>query len=899
MFNKKIGFISFSTFFVFILLLHFTFADQSPPKNVLLLHSDYRGYEWTETIEDEIKSFFVKNKDNIELSVEYMDIKRHPCKNFCLKLFEFYKNKYKNMKFDVIIVTDIEALNFLKEYSDKLFIDTSIVYCGIYDDEKLKDDRCIGVIEEINIQNSIYNILKIHPNTKNIIFITDQTSRGRYYQKKIKNEKIQYANINIETWDELEISRLMDNIKNLPKESVIFFMYPILKNDFKNIMPIDAINIIKENVHIPIYSFWDVFLNNGITGGFLIEAKEEGIETAKLVKEVLNKKDISSVENNFKIKKNWIFDYNELEKFDISLNDLPKGSKIVNKPSSAYSIDKKIVHYILMYIVIMLICFIGILAMNIQKRKKIQKKLKDHINFMDMLMNTIPNPIFYRNKQGVYIGCNKSFEEFIGLKKEEIIGYSTYDLFYKDIADRYCQRDEELICNGGVQVYESKIYNKDKSHKYAIFHKAVYTNEKGEREGIIGVISDITDRKNMEIDLMESEERYSQLIELLPDGLAICDNDKIEFVNTSSVKLFGANKKEELIGRNIHDFIYKDYCETVQNRIKKVVKYKEDVPLLEQKAVRINGELIDVEGKIIPFWIDGKRKYVSLIRDITERKQTEALKRKIQEAEEQDKIKTEFFANLSHELRTPLNLIFSSIQLLELDFKNKDLWRNEQIFNKRMKVLKQNGYRLLRLVNNLIDITKIDSGYFELDIQNYNIVSIVEEITLSVVEYMMQKKIHLQFDTDIEEKIIACDPDKLERILLNLFSNAVKFTNPGGCVYVNVLDQIDGILIEVSDTGVGIPKDQVELIFQRFKQVDKSLRRNHEGSGIGLSLVESLVKMQGGNIWVNSKVGQGTKFSIKFPEHIVDMKKDKSLKENIAQPYTERIHIEFSDIYVS
>ncbi|WP_053955255.1 MASE3 domain-containing sensor histidine kinase [Inediibacterium massiliense] len=897
MISKKIVSIIFCAFFAFILLLDFTYANQVPPKNVLLLHSDYRGYEWTDQVENGIKSFFIKNKSNIELSIEYMDIKRHPCKMFVHRLSEFYKSKYKHMKFDAIIATDIEAFHFLQDYKDELFINTPIVCCGGYDEKILKDNGCVGVIEKINIKKSIDTVLKIHPNTKNIVFITDQTDRGKDYKEKIINTMTQCQNMNIQIWDDTEISRVVQNVKGLPKESIIFFMYPILRNEVGNVMPIDAIYRMVENSNIPIYSFWDVFLNHGIMGGLLIEGVDEGVDTAKLVDEIINGKDTNDIQN-IKITENqWTFDYNEMQKFNIDSNDVPKGSQVANEPT--YSIDKDLFHYILMYIFMILIFFIGILVINIQKRKKIEKQLKDHINFMDMLIDTIPNPIFYRNKEGVYLGCNKSFEQLMGLTKEEIIGYRTYDLFYKDIANIYCHMDEELIHKGGVQIYESKIHNKEKDYKYVIFHKAVYTNLEGEGEGLIGVISDITERKNMELELKESEERYSQLVELLPDGLAICDDSKIEFVNTASVKLFGANSKDELIGKNIHDFIYKDYYDTVQNRIQKVVLHKNNVPLLEQKAVRLNGEVIDVEGKLIPFCINRKTKYVSIIRDITERKNAEALKRRIQEAEEQDKIKTEFFANLSHELRTPLNLIFSSIQLLELDFKNKDIWTNEKIVNKRMKVLKQNGYRLLRLVNNLIDITKIDSGYFELDIQNYNIVSIVEEITLSVVEYMKEKKIHLQFDTDIEEKIIACDPDNLERILLNLFSNAVKFTNPGGHVYVNVWDQKDGILIEVKDTGVGIPKDQLELIFERFKQVDKSLRRNHEGSGIGLSLVESLVKMQGGSIWVNSEVGKGTTFMIKFLDHRVDVKKDESLRNNTAQPYTERIHIEFSDIYVS
>ena len=184
---------------------------------------------------------------------------------------------------------------------------------------------------------------------------------------------------------------------------------------------------------------------------------------------------------------------------------------------------------------------------------------------------------------------------------------------------------------------------------------------------------------------------------------------------------------------------------------------------------------------------------------------------------------------------------------------------------KNINMEKQNCFRLLRLINNLIDSTKLDSGYFELNMVNCNIVNIIEEITLSVAEYMHSNNLTLIFDTEVEEKIVACDLDKIERIMLNILSNAIKFTKPGGNIFVNISDGEEFITISIEDTGIGIPEEKLSIIFDRFRQVDKSFTRNHEGSGIGLSLVKSLVEMQGGTIFVESKCGQGTKFIIKFP----------------------------------
>lgn len=274
-------------------------------------------------------------------------------------------------------------------------------------------------------------------------------------------------------------------------------------------------------------------------------------------------------------------------------------------------------------------------------------------------------------------------------------------------------------------------------------------------------------------------------------------------------------------------------------------------------------------------------------------------KRLLEETIKYDKLKTEFFSNISHELKTPINIIFSTTQLFSL-YTSNDI--NTPIepdrFKKHVNTIKQNCYRLLRLVNNLIDITKIDSGFMKLNLKNQNIVEIVENITLSTTEYIQNKSRTIIFDTDIEEKIMAFDPEKIERIILNLISNGVKFTRTGDKIEVSVYDKGKNIQISVKDTGIGIPQNKLEMIFERFKQVDPLLSRRHEGSGIGLSLVKSLVEMHDGKISVNSKCNEGTEFIIDLPvkfvveDNTAEQKNDFSHQANV-----EKIEIEFSDIY--
>lgn len=264
------------------------------------------------------------------------------------------------------------------------------------------------------------------------------------------------------------------------------------------------------------------------------------------------------------------------------------------------------------------------------------------------------------------------------------------------------------------------------------------------------------------------------------------------------------------------------------------------------------------------------------------------------------KLQDEIFTNIAHELKTPLNVIYSTIQLMEIYWQSGSIEANKEKIHNDINIIKQNCYRFIKLINNIVDTSKIESGFLKLSLTNENIVEVIENIVQSVSEFVKEKGINIVFDTDTEEKIIACDPNKIERIMLNLISNAVKFSDTykiDNNIYVEVSDKNDTVEISVRDTGIGIEKKYLHKIFKRFYQVDKSLSRNAEGCGIGLSLVKSFVEMHGGKIRVNSKAGKGTIFKIELPA--VTIAEDEIACDKIIpiDNKVEMISIEFSDIY--
>ena len=284
---------------------------------------------------------------------------------------------------------------------------------------------------------------------------------------------------------------------------------------------------------------------------------------------------------------------------------------------------------------------------------------------------------------------------------------------------------------------------------------------------------------------------------------------------------------------------------------------------------------------------------LSLEREIEELK-NDAKKNsdKLNESQELNKKILQFISGIFHELKTPLNVIFSAVQVMPLctEYKNEGALEKQ---NQYLKIIKQNCYRLMRLINNLQDLSKLDSGFVKLELHNRNIVSFTEDITISLIPYAKDKGISLIFDTNVEEKIMALDYSKIERIILNLLSNAIKFTPEKGTICISVEDKDDNVYISVKDTGIGIPEDKFKFVFDKFKQCDKSPINGKQGSGIGLYLVKCFTEMHGGEVSVKSVIGQESTFTVRLPVKVIEEKFNKVIH---SENMDEQLSIEFSDI---
>lgn len=483
---------------------------------------------------------------------------------------------------------------------------------------------------------------------------------------------------------------------------------------------------------------------------------------------------------------------------------------------------------------------------------------------------------------------------------------------------------QDIIKNG--QIYNSDEYMFDRFERGITYWKSTLTpiHENGQLKYCVEMTTDITEqvlqRRKLEEQariineqnqmLKSQKDLLEVVINTLQESLYVIDKNGNYIITTgpskerlattfdtiedsyNSAQIFDSN------GRRLAIEELPYYCvlrgETVKNKL-----YHHILNGREFYVVTSGTPIFDEQGSISYAVIS--------TRDITNIIQGEKALKEVQEKllnseheknkalEQALEMKDEFLSLISHEFRTPLNVINTAIQAIN-HFCINELPERAK---KYLEMIKQNAFRQLRLVNNLLDITRADAGRIKINKKNLDIVFLTKAITESVQAYASQKGISLEFMSRLDKRIIGIDDEKYERILLNLLSNAVKFTPEGKCINVKLSAEKNSVCIEVKDEGIGIPKEKREVIFERFGQVDSSLSRQAEGSGIGLSLVKKLVEALNGSISVKSTVGKGSTFTLLLPNEIItEVDGENEMVDLIGNRLVQVTNVEFSDIYL-
>ena len=521
---------------------------------------------------------------------------------------------------------------------------------------------------------------------------------------------------------------------------------------------------------------------------------------------------------------------------------------------------------------------------DITQRKQAEEALQDSETKFRAFLQSASEAIIISNANGEIVVFNAKAEELFGYADTEVLGRTIEFL----MPERYHQ--SHVRHRAAYQAHPSKRSMSGTKNLFARRKdKTEFPIEAGlsfikTKDGtfVMTFLTDITKRKKAEDEIrrlneslerraVESETRFQQIVELAEEGIWVIDSEaKTTYVNQAIERMLGYSESE-MLGCYLSDFLsepeQKRCCPLINfaslsqvERCELKLKTKTDKDVWVYMSA---SPALDENGKMLWSCV--------LVYDITERKQAEEQLRESSErislanAElaRATRLKDEFLANMSHELRTPLNAILGLSEALQEEVYG-DLTPRQR---KSIVTIEQSGQHLLELINDILDLSKIESGKMELEIASVSLENLCESSLTFVKQQAHQKRIKLNFKVAAGIEEIELDERRMRQVLVNLLSNAVKFTPEGGEVSLEVEADSDGESLQLSviDTGIGIASENLNQLFKPFVQLDSSLSRRYAGTGLGLALVRRIVEIHGGSISVESEVGQGSRFTINLP----------------------------------
>ncbi len=465
------------------------------------------------------------------------------------------------------------------------------------------------------------------------------------------------------------------------------------------------------------------------------------------------------------------------------------------------------------------------------------------------------------NFDGYFVDLNPAWERTLGFTIEELKAKPFIDFVHPDDQEPTIAEAEKIMTTGqDVVSFENRYMCKNGEYRWILWSSSLSL----EKRLYYAVGRDITRRKQAEDALEQEQSLLKAFMDNTTDHIYFKDKEsRFIRINKAQTNLFRLSDAREAIGRTDAEFFTKEHAQQAYADEQDVIRSGIPMAAKEEKETWPSGEetwvsttrapLFDRSGQIIGTF--------GISRDITERvRAQEELQAAKEAAEYADRAKSDFLANMSHELRTPLNAIIGFAEILRDEIIGPI--RPDQ---KELVVdIHTSGRHLLNMINDILDLSKIEAGTMELDFEIFSIVDTMEEVNTVVNALASKKQIRLiqEFDRDIT---VTADKTKFKQILYNLLANGVKFTNEGGRVTTQLEISENSLLVRVIDTGVGITPEDQEMLFQAFTQVDTSKARAHEGTGLGLALTKRLVELHGGEIWVESTVGEGSTFSFTLP----------------------------------
>jgi PAS domain S-box-containing protein len=510
---------------------------------------------------------------------------------------------------------------------------------------------------------------------------------------------------------------------------------------------------------------------------------------------------------------------------------------------------------------------------DITARKAMDEQLVQQRVFYERISETLGEGLYVQDARGRCVYMNSEAERLLGWQRAEFIGMLVHDTIHTQTAEGRPLSGKDCpimlnVQNKGSSRSDDQVFVRKDGGVFPVEVSSQAIMRDGMSEGIVVAFQDITERKKNEKFIRLTQERLNLSLE--GSNLALWDwdlaQDRVYLSDRWSMMMGGAKQETLVTSAQLIAMVHPEDRSLVSSNLEGVLKGNSEFYSVEFRVRRDNGEWVWVHthGKVVDRDATGRAtRMTGTNADITRRKQAEELLLRAKEAaEEASRAKSDFLANMSHEIRTPMNGIIGMTELAldtELDAEQKEY----------IGLVKTSADALLGIINDILDFSKIEAGKMEIDEVEFDLPDMLSQTTRSIAQRAHQKGLELLLDIDAEiPELLLGDPGRLRQVIVNLVGNAIKFTEQGEIVVkasmASLQPRPDKVTLHISvrDTGIGIPKDKFQAIFESFSQADTSTTRKYGGTGLGLTISTRLVELMGGCIWVESELGKGSTFFI-------------------------------------
>lgn len=808
--------------------LHFTVAPE-----VLILNSYHMGHAWSDHEMEGIGAGFKEASPAINFSIEYLDCKRHPRYEHFEQLKELLKVKYGDRKISLVMVADDPALTFALKYRSQLFPRTPILFCGVntFRPEMLGGENEItGLVESLDAGDTLRVALTLHPKTRTVFLVHDYTATGLATRKETERQlKGMAEQVVMRYLEDMSKEELTQALRGLPADSLVLALSYSVFKDGEVITHEELARLLSVNSPVPVYGVHQARLGYGIVGGKLLSGKFHGAQAARVALKILTGTPAAMIPVDHTPPTRMMFDYKQLARFDIPLTALPEAGIVVNRPIPFFSTHLLLVASTVL-VIVLLTSGIMILGVNVNQLRQLEEALLT-------AKGELESGIAARTADLQRANERLQIELAERQRAQGLLEFSQRGLAEAQRIARLGSWELDLTTDTLVwsdEIY--RIFEIDPTLFGATYEAFLDTVHPEDREMVHQAYSASLRTK-------EPYEIVHRL--LLPEG-------RIKFVHERCETHFDSN------GTPLRSIgTVQDISEQKETELK--------IHLLNAELEKSVGErTLDLERKSMEVE-ETQQALMNIVEDLNHKTQElHAANIKLQDV---DRLKSLFLASMSHELRTPLNSVIGFSSIIHEEW----LGPLNEAQKEKMAIVLRTGKHLLALINDLIDVSKIEAGKLETTLTDFDLFDLLTEAAGLCEADLAAKGIELRVEAI--HLTMRSDRRRLFQCLVNLLGNAIKFTREGSVsIHAEQLGDIlhegrqELVTISIRDTGIGIKEEDLPKLFNSFVRLELPEDMQVKGTGLGLYLVKKIVtEILGGEVVVTSVYGQGSNFSLTVP----------------------------------